>query len=66
MAKLFFGRRVQRLKHYAGFLLILASLFVTSVTFFGCTRNDIGVQAPLEGVLDPAANKLLFLGGTYV
>jgi uncharacterized pyridoxamine 5'-phosphate oxidase family protein len=45
MAKLFFGRRVLRLKPYAGFLLILASLFVTSVTFFGCTRNEAAVQA---------------------
>jgi uncharacterized pyridoxamine 5'-phosphate oxidase family protein len=37
MAKFFFGRRVQRLKHYAGFLLILASLFV-------CTKNEVSAQ----------------------
>jgi uncharacterized pyridoxamine 5'-phosphate oxidase family protein len=44
MANFFFGRRVQRLKPYAGFILILASFFVPSTAFFGCTRNEAAVQ----------------------
>ena len=45
MAKFFFGRHVQCLNPYAGFILTLASFFVLSITFFGCTRNEVAVQA---------------------
>jgi uncharacterized pyridoxamine 5'-phosphate oxidase family protein len=44
MAQIFSGRRVHRLKLYAGFILILALLLVPNITFLGCTKNEIAGQ----------------------
>jgi uncharacterized pyridoxamine 5'-phosphate oxidase family protein len=45
MAQFFSGRHIQCLKSHAKFIIFLASFFVLTITFFGCTKSEFAVQA---------------------